>query len=151
MEEYNLSVSSGTENSTSLFSLGYFNQDGVVKKTNYERYNIRANTTFNINKWVTIGENISLSVTRNSGNDGYGSPMGAINQSPISYVRDTSANLTAQQIKDKNIGWGGWAQPLFNTVQEGVIYFKSTMITIKVEHTGGRESLQILKFSRLDI
>lgn len=115
MEEYNLSVSSGTENSTSLFSIGYFNQDGVVKKTNYERYNIRSNTTFNINKWLTIGENISLSVTRNSGNDGYGSPMGAINQSPVSYVRDTSANLTAQQIKDRNIGWGGWAQPLFNT------------------------------------
>jgi TonB-linked SusC/RagA family outer membrane protein len=115
MEEYNLSVSSGTENSTSLFSIGYLNQDGVVEKTNYERYNIRSNSTYDLSKWLKIGENISLAVTRNSGNDGWGSPMGAINQSPISYVRDTSSNLTAQQIKDKNIGWGGWAQPLYAT------------------------------------
>lgn len=115
MEEYNLSVSGGTENFTSLFSLGYLNQDGVVEKTNYERFNIRSNSTYNINKRIKIGENISLAATRNSGNDGWGSPMGAINQSPVSYVRDTSSNLTPQQIKDKNIGWGGWAQPLFNT------------------------------------
>lgn len=115
MEDYNLSVSSGTENSTSLFSIGYLNQEGVVKKTEYKRYNIRVNTTYDISKWLKVGENISLAVTRNRGNDGYGSPMGAINQSPISYVRDTSTNLTAQQIKDKNIGWGGWAQPLFGT------------------------------------
>ena len=115
MEEYNLSVSGGSENVTSLFSLGYLNQDGVVEKTNYERYNIRANNTFAVNKRIKIGENISLSATRNSGNDGWGSPMGAINQSPISYIRDRSPNLTAQEIKDKNIGWEGWAQPMFNT------------------------------------
>ncbi|MBN2806586.1 MAG: TonB-dependent receptor [Prolixibacteraceae bacterium] len=115
MEDYNLSISSGTENSTSLFSIGYLNQEGVVQKTEYKRYNIRVNTTYNIAKWLKVGENISLAVTRNSGNDGWGSPMGAINQSPISYVRDTSSNLTAQQIKDMNIGWGGWAQPLFGT------------------------------------
>jgi len=115
MEDYTLSVSSGTENSTSLFSIGYLNQEGVVKKTEYKRYNIRVNTTYDIAKWLKVGENISLAVTRNRGNDGWGSPMGAINQSPISYVRDTSSTLTAQQIKDKNIGWGGWAQPLFGT------------------------------------
>ncbi|HNW52461.1 MAG TPA: SusC/RagA family TonB-linked outer membrane protein, partial [Prolixibacteraceae bacterium] len=115
MEEYNLSVSSGTEKSTSLFSIGYLNQDGVVKKTEYKRYNLRVNTTYNIAEWLKVGENISLAATRNRGNDGWGSPMGAINQSPISYVRDTSSTLTAKQIKDKNIGWGGWAQPLFGT------------------------------------
>jgi TonB-linked SusC/RagA family outer membrane protein len=115
MEDYNLQVTSGTENSTSLFSIGYLNQDGVVKKTNYERYNVRLNNTYNIGKRIRTGANISLSATRYSGNDGYGSPMGAINQSPISYVRDTSSNLTAQQISDNRIGWEGWAQPMFNT------------------------------------
>jgi len=115
MEDYNLQVTSGTENATTFFSLGYLNQDGVVEKTNYERYNIRVNSTFNINKRIKTGENISLSATRYSGNDGWGSPMGAINQSPVSYVRDTSSTLTAQQIRDRNIGWEGWAQPMFNT------------------------------------
>jgi TonB-dependent starch-binding outer membrane protein SusC len=115
MEDYSFQVTSGTENSTTLFSLGYLNQDGVVEKTNYERYNIRVNNTYSIGKRIKTGENISLSATRYSGNDGWGSPMGAINQSPISYVRDTSSTLTAQQISDNNIGWEGWAQPMFNT------------------------------------
>jgi len=89
MEEYNLSVTSGTENSTSLLSLGYMNQDGIVQKTEYKRYNIRSNTTYNIGKRVKIGENINLTATRNRGsydNSSWGSViMGALNQSPISY------------------------------------------------------------------
>jgi TonB-linked SusC/RagA family outer membrane protein len=119
MEEYNLSVISGTENSTSLLSLGYMNQDGIVHKTHYKRYNIRSNTTYNIGKRVKIGENINLTATRNRGgydNSSWGSVVnGAIGQSPISYVRDTSSTLTPQQKSDRNIGWGGWGQPLFNT------------------------------------
>jgi TonB-linked SusC/RagA family outer membrane protein len=115
MEEYNLSVSGGTENMSSLFSLGYLNQDGVVNSTNYQRYNMRVNSSYNISKRIKIGENISLAATRYRGNDGWGSPMGAINQSPISYVRDTSTTLTAQQISDRKIGWEGWAQPMLNT------------------------------------
>ena len=119
MEEYNLSVTSGTENSTSLFSVGYLNQDGIVQKTEYKRYNIRTNNTFNVGKRIKIGENINLAATRQRGaydNSSWGSVvMGALNQSPISYVRDTSSLLTPQQKSDRNIGWGGWAQPLLNT------------------------------------
>ncbi len=119
MEEYNLSISSGTDNSTSLFSLGYVNQDGIIQKTDYKRFNIRANNTFNINKRIKIGENINLSATRNRGgydNSSWGSIVtGAFSQSPISYVRDTSSTLTPQQKTDRNIGWGGWAQPLLGT------------------------------------
>ncbi|MFC2136583.1 SusC/RagA family TonB-linked outer membrane protein [Bacteroidota bacterium] len=117
MEEYNLTVTSGTENSTSLFSLGYLNQEGIVKKTDYQRYNIRANNSFKISKRLKIGENVNLAATRNReglDNSSWNSLVGGINQSPISYIRDTSA-LTPQQITDKNIGWGGWAQPLFST------------------------------------
>jgi TonB-linked SusC/RagA family outer membrane protein len=118
-EEYNLTITSGTSNSTSLFSLGYLNQDGIVDKTDYQRYNIRVNTTYDIGKHIKIGENVNLSATRNRGsydNSSWGSAVaGALNQSPISYIRDTSSTLTPQQIHDRNIGWGGWAQPLFST------------------------------------
>lgn len=115
MEQYDITVSSGTENSTSLLSIGYLKQDGIIKKSNYSRYNIRSNISFDINKRIKIGENINLYATRGRGNDGWGAPYGAINHSPISYIRDTTANLSAEEIKNKNIGWGGWAQPLFNT------------------------------------
>jgi TonB-dependent starch-binding outer membrane protein SusC len=119
MEEYNLTISSGTANSTSLFSLGYLNQDGIVDKTDYQRYNVRVNTTYNIINRIKIGENINLSATRHRGavdNTGW-APIAAsaLGQSPISYVRDTSSSLTTTQAINKRIGWGGWAQPLFQT------------------------------------
>lgn len=118
MEEYNLTVTSGRENSTSLLSLGYLNQDGVVDKTNYQRYNIRSNSTYNIGNRIKIGENINISATRQQGsydNSSWGSAVaGAINQSPISYIRDTSA-LSPAIKSARNIGWSGWAQPLYST------------------------------------
>ena len=40
MQNYNLSVKGGGKYSTYYTGLGYFNQDGIVKGTNYQRYNI---------------------------------------------------------------------------------------------------------------
>ena len=134
-----LSVSGGSENSASYLSLGYFNQDGVVDKTNYKRFTIKVNNSFDINKRIRIGENISLSATRNQGNDGWGTPMGSINQSPISYVRETSSTLTPEQMKTRNIGWGGWAQPMFNTGNgnpvAGIYYYNTKKGTYAIMAT----------------
>ena len=41
MQNYNLSVKGGGKYSTYYTGLGYFNQDGIVKGTNYKRYNIQ--------------------------------------------------------------------------------------------------------------
>ena len=42
MQNYNLSVKGGGKYSTYYTGLGYFNQDGIVKGTNYQRYNIQS-------------------------------------------------------------------------------------------------------------
>jgi len=60
MQDYNLSFSNGTENSTSRYSAEYLKQDGAVISTGFERYSFRANNTQNIGK-LTIGSNIGLS------------------------------------------------------------------------------------------
>ncbi|MBN1117195.1 MAG: TonB-dependent receptor [Bacteroidales bacterium] len=116
MEDYNLSVSSGTEHSKSLFSLGYFNQDGIVKKTDYKRYTIRLNSSATVAKRLTIGENINISATQQRGmydNSSWGSIVAAaLNTSPICYVRDTTA-MSQSEASDKNIGWGGWGSPYY--------------------------------------
>ena len=41
MQNYNLAVKGGGKYSTYYTGLGYFNQDGIVKGTNYQRYNIQ--------------------------------------------------------------------------------------------------------------
>jgi len=59
--KYNLNISSGGENTKSLISLGYLNQDGIIKKTNFERFNARANISTNITDNLTTGLNLSAS------------------------------------------------------------------------------------------
>lgn len=68
MQNYQLSILGGGENSTYAVSGGAFKQEGTYKHTGFERYNIRSNTTFSL--WddrITIGENMQYSYTRGNG------------------------------------------------------------------------------------
>lgn len=62
MQSYNLTVSNGNENSNSLLSFNYFDQDGLIKYTNFTRYNVRVNSDYRIldNK-IKVGENFNIS------------------------------------------------------------------------------------------
>lgn len=46
MQNYNLSVKGVGKYSTYYTGLGYFNQDGIVKGTNYQRYNIQSKNDY---------------------------------------------------------------------------------------------------------
>src|SRR5680860_136436 len=62
-KKYDLSIASGNEKTTSLITLGYMNQDGVVIKTNFERFNVRAKVDTRITDKITVGMNLSGSKT----------------------------------------------------------------------------------------
>jgi TonB-linked SusC/RagA family outer membrane protein len=71
MQDYNLSFSNGSENSSSRYSAGYQKQEGAVINTGFERYSFRANNSQKIGK-LSVGSNIGLSFNtinpeRNSG------------------------------------------------------------------------------------
>jgi len=60
--KHQLTVSSGNDRSRSLFSLGYFNNQGTQKYTFFRQYSIRANTEYELLKnKLKIGENLALS------------------------------------------------------------------------------------------
>ncbi|WP_295120714.1 TonB-dependent receptor [uncultured Chitinophaga sp.] len=62
IQNYNLSVNGGGENANYAISGGYMGQEGIVKHTGYERYNVRSNTTFNIfDGKFRFGENMQYS------------------------------------------------------------------------------------------
>jgi TonB-linked SusC/RagA family outer membrane protein len=60
MQNYDISVTGGSENSTFRLSAGYLNQRGIIIKTGLERYNFRANSDYTKGR-LKIGENLSLS------------------------------------------------------------------------------------------
>lgn len=66
-QNYNVMVTNGNDKGRSLFSADYYGNDGTVKGTNFQRITGRINSDYKLfNDRVTIGENLSLSKTRNS-------------------------------------------------------------------------------------
>ena len=62
-QNYDLSLAKATDNSTSMFSLGYKNNEGILKYTDFENISARMNTSFTPVKWLTIGENMTVTYT----------------------------------------------------------------------------------------
>ncbi len=60
VQDYNVNISGGTENVLYNFSVGYFSQDGIMKGTDFERWSVRSNTEFKVNKRIKIGETFTV-------------------------------------------------------------------------------------------
>src|SRR6218665_526915 len=97
IQNHDLSISAGSEKSTFYFSLGYFEQNGIVGTdiSNYKRYNARINSAHKVTKWLNIGNNIGYSYIRSQGigntNGEFGGPLAsAINLDPITPIVETN-------------------------------------------------------------
>ncbi|PWD98303.1 SusC/RagA family TonB-linked outer membrane protein [Marinilabilia rubra] len=58
---HNLSIRGGSKTSRYMISLGYYNQKGLVKNTNQDRYTARINFDSDLSSWLKFGINSSLS------------------------------------------------------------------------------------------
>jgi len=82
IQSHNFGASGGTEAGRYGLSLNYFDQKGIMILTNFKRYSLRANTEFNINKRIRIGENFQVGYTER-----VGQPNGNSNESnPTSFA-----------------------------------------------------------------
>ena len=59
LQNYNLSVSGGNDNSTYMLSGNYHKNDGVVRNSGFERYSFRINTANKVNNWLRVGNNFT--------------------------------------------------------------------------------------------
>jgi len=66
INNYNASVSSASEKSDYYFSLGYYNQDGILPKSDFERITAKLNNNYKIGESFKIGLNITLASTTKS-------------------------------------------------------------------------------------
>lgn len=76
IQNYSLSATGGSEKARYALSGTYFQQDGIVLGTNFERFTLRANGDVQINRFFKVGNSISLThqedrqVTSNNGEYG---------------------------------------------------------------------------------
>ncbi len=61
---YNATMTAGKGDIRSLVSAGYVKQEGAVIKTDFERFNLRANVDGKVNDFISMGINLSASHSR---------------------------------------------------------------------------------------
>jgi TonB-linked SusC/RagA family outer membrane protein len=80
LQQHDVSLSGGNENSRFFTSAGYFDQEGITAGTSFSRKNYRMNSDHNLNKFITIGETFNVAETRQR----FGIPPG--NRTPLTNV-----------------------------------------------------------------
>lgn len=96
MYNHQLSFSGEKEGTRYYTSLNYFNQDGVVLNSGFDRMSMRVNVDTNVKSWLKIGNNIALSkssqkIVRND--DRGGLVMNTLRQSPELPVRTADGSF----------------------------------------------------------
>ncbi len=106
-QEYNVSISAGTDKSSFYASVSYLNNEGIVEKSDYERLTGRLRAEYQVKDWLKVGANMSythydINQLSEDGNSGSSSNIFAYATSvaPIYplYIRDAEGNI----MKDSN-------------------------------------------------
>jgi TonB-linked SusC/RagA family outer membrane protein len=68
IQQYNVSLSSGSERGSAFFSAGYYKNKGIIKESDFERFSGRINTEYKLMKTgerniITVGEHFTFNRT----------------------------------------------------------------------------------------
>lgn len=112
IQNHQVSLSGGTDKGQYTLSANYFGQEGTVIESYYNRYQMRANTSFNVREWLRIGENFTYSFSKNNGLDFSGTESSPYSwtyrASPWVPVRDIEGNYAGSKLA----GTGNWQNPV---------------------------------------
>ncbi len=60
MQTYQLSISGASDKATYYVGIGAFSQDGIIPKSFYQRLSIKLNNTYQINDFIKVGNNFTI-------------------------------------------------------------------------------------------
>ena len=111
-QNYNLSITGGTEKTKIFASLNYNNEEGLIKNDNRKRYSMRLNLDQSIFFWAKVGFNTNLTYT--DGNTRNQSVfVNALTFLPLGDVYDAGGNINYEYCKD-----GGKVNPMADEAKD---------------------------------
>lgn len=66
-QNFDLSISGGSEKASFFVSANYTTQEGIMKKSDFDRFGFRINTDYKLSKYIKMGENVQFTRTKNIG------------------------------------------------------------------------------------
>ena len=104
IQSHNLSMSGGNENTSYLISLNYFNQDGLVMNSSFERYGLRFNLDHKVDEKFHTGINLSSNYSKDQFtpggfqlNEHAGVVFAAMQMDPTLNVRNADGDYVISQ------------------------------------------------------
>jgi TonB-dependent starch-binding outer membrane protein SusC len=125
-QNYSVGISAGTENARYRLSLGYLNQDGIVKKTDYKKYAANFSSTIKMldNKRLSVDFNVISSqsiehIAPISNNAGFkGSLIGqALQWNPTKSLYKTGTDSALIEYGSDNINPLAYSQAYFDNAK----------------------------------
>ncbi len=119
MQSHQISAQGGNEKSTYYISGSYFQQDGIVIGSDFERFTGRVNLDSELKKWWKIGTNITLSQSKDNlglNNSTEGIISIALNMSPDVPIYNTDGSWSG----DEREGSGGSINPIAKALDEDI-------------------------------
>ena len=128
IQNHQIGLAGGNEKGQYNLSANYFKQDGTVIESYYQRYQVRANTTFNVRDWLRVGENMTYAFTKDNGLNASGAESSAYSwtyrASPYVPVYDIAGNFAGS----KFAGTGNFNNPVANAVRAKDNYYSNSRI-----------------------
>ena len=109
-QEYNASVSGGGDNFNYYVSVGYLQDEGVIKNSDFDRLSTRATVDYQAKDWLKIGTNLTYTNQSSDYPDDQTATASSANAFMIAnsiapiypmFIRDAEGNL----LKDDNTGY----------------------------------------------
>ena len=99
-----LAISGGNENSQYIVAGNYFTQDGLIKNSSYNRFNLRTSVSSTLSKYFKLGTNVNLSYSKTrsvgSSGDGYSGAAASIVRYALFRTPGTPVRNAAGQFVD---------------------------------------------------
>lgn len=101
--ENNLSFSGGNEKTKYFASMGYYNNDGILKNTNFKKYNFRLNLDQDLASWAKLSLGLSGSLSNSkdmpNGNNFFNPISGIFIIDNVWNLNDRDANDNLRQVE----------------------------------------------------
>ena len=101
-QEYQMTVTGGNKSNTDLFSVGYLDEDGLVKYTDFERFSGRANVESQIVNWFRTGLNVGFAHNTTNTTSLGSSQSSSSAYSNVFYTCQLMAPIYPMYIRDAN-------------------------------------------------
>lgn len=111
-QNYQVNYSGGSKKVSYNFSAGYFDQEGILINTDFNRYTFRGQIAAEVNRYIHFGSSVGYSQVKTTG---YGNASTALNLMSLAYdmnpalpVYDENGNYTYRNNLDSSTGvYGG--------------------------------------------